>query len=245
MKRFLTGTAALALAASAVSAQSADTTSDDDACKRLGETVANFEDAHLLSADLHRAIDTNDVEGCQVVLEDLDSTGGLQGYVIDAAAADEKQQSEEIDNTPYTTAAQGEALKDTDATLDNNARPETAAGSAAYAEAAEADPLIDDAGEEPRAYMSDTANTLRVEDLQGLPVYDSTGESIGDVSEVLTDAEGNIDRAVVDIGGFLGIGAHSVALPLVDIEVETIDGDTRAVADFTEDQLKDMPEYEG
>lgn len=47
----------------------------------------------------------------------------------------------------------------------------------------------------------------------GLSVYNDNNESIGSISDLLTDRSGNIKAAVISAGGVLGVGAHLVAIP--------------------------------
>jgi hypothetical protein len=48
----------------------------------------------------------------------------------------------------------------------------------------------------------------------GSPVTNEAGENIGDVNDVLFDKTGRVATAVIGVGGFLGIGEKSVAVPL-------------------------------
>ncbi|MGZ2487759.1 hypothetical protein ACVITL_006344 [Rhizobium pisi] len=49
---------------------------------------------------------------------------------------------------------------------------------------------------------------------------------------------------VIDVGGFLGIGAKPVAVPISDLEfMRDEDGDVHAVTNWTKDELKNMPEH--
>lgn len=88
---------------------------------------------------------------------------------------------------------------------------------------------------------------LTAEMLQGAPVYDANDERIGDVSELVVADDGTITHTVIDIGGFLGIGAKPVALDFEQMEVMTEDGgDTlRVHVTATEEELEQMPEYQG
>jgi sporulation protein YlmC with PRC-barrel domain len=47
----------------------------------------------------------------------------------------------------------------------------------------------------------------------GLNVYNDNNESIGSINDLLTDKSGNIKAVVLGVGGFLGVGAHLVAVP--------------------------------
>jgi sporulation protein YlmC with PRC-barrel domain len=58
----------------------------------------------------------------------------------------------------------------------------------------------------------DMTVVVRASDLIGMNVVDQRGETIGDVSEVLVDAEGAIVYVFFDAGGFLGIGTRTTAV---------------------------------
>ena len=52
----------------------------------------------------------------------------------------------------------------------------------------------------------------RTSKLVGVKVYNNENESIGSISDLLTDKSGNIKAAVIGVGGFLGVGEHLVAV---------------------------------
>ena len=58
----------------------------------------------------------------------------------------------------------------------------------------------------------------RASKIVGLNVYNDKGESIGSINDLLTDKSGNIKAAVIGVGGFLGVGAHLVAVPFDKIK---------------------------
>src|SRR5262249_14442690 len=47
----------------------------------------------------------------------------------------------------------------------------------------------------------------------GVNIYNEKDENIGEVSEIIVDKNGAIPAIVVGVGGFLGLGEKSVALP--------------------------------
>jgi hypothetical protein len=53
----------------------------------------------------------------------------------------------------------------------------------------------------------------RTSKVVGLNVYNDNNESIGSINDLLTDKSGNIKAVVLGVGGFLGVGAHLVAVP--------------------------------
>jgi hypothetical protein len=46
----------------------------------------------------------------------------------------------------------------------------------------------------------------------GLNVYNEQNENIGSINDLLMDKSGNVKAAVISVGGFLGMGAHLVAI---------------------------------
>lgn len=77
--------------------------------------------------------------------------------------------------------------------------------------------------------------------LIGKDVYGANNEKIGEVDDVVLDQSSNrVNAILVDVGGFLGIGAKTVAVPVADIRA---DGDRVVASGMTKEQAKDMPEY--
>ena len=56
-------------------------------------------------------------------------------------------------------------------------------------------------------------------DLRGTRVYGANNESIGDISDLLLDRQGQVVAAIVGVGGFLGIGQKDVAVPFGALEI--------------------------
>ena len=78
--------------------------------------------------------------------------------------------------------------------------------------------------------------------LEGVNVYGPDDNHIGDIVEV--HGSGHTGQAIVDVGGFLGLGAKRVSLPVSELNfMQKDDGDVHANTRMTKDQLKDMPEY--
>lgn len=87
-----------------------------------------------------------------------------------------------------------------------------------------------------------SANELTAEALIGATIYGPGDEKIGSVSHL--HGTGPTSLVVVDVGGFLGLGAKPVAVPLSQLEfMRDEDGDVHAVTNWTKDQLKAMPEH--
>jgi sporulation protein YlmC with PRC-barrel domain len=96
-------------------------------------------------------------------------------------------------------------------------------------------------------YVTAESADLTADRLTGATVYDANDERIGDVSDILLTGEGQVQSVVVDVGGFLGIGAKPVELGLESIEIlrgEAMN-DLRVYVSMTEAELEAMPDYEG
>ncbi|MCA0273358.1 MAG: PRC-barrel domain-containing protein [Proteobacteria bacterium] len=85
------------------------------------------------------------------------------------------------------------------------------------------------------------------ETLTGTAVYDAADAHVGEISELLIDADGKVTDAVVDVGGFLGIGEKPVALPLSNVEImhSADTNQLRVFVSMTKEELEAMPAYEG
>lgn len=87
-----------------------------------------------------------------------------------------------------------------------------------------------------------TPTELTPDTLDGATIYGPGDETIGSISHV-HGASGDL-VVVIDVGGFLGIGAKPVAVPARDLDfMRDEDGDVHAVTSWTKDQLKAMPEH--
>src|SRR3978361_678929 len=52
----------------------------------------------------------------------------------------------------------------------------------------------------------------RTSKIVGLKVYNDNNQKIGDINELLIDKSGKVQAVVIGVGGFLGMGEHSVAV---------------------------------
>jgi hypothetical protein len=88
---------------------------------------------------------------------------------------------------------------------------------------------------------------LTTSDVESATVYGRDDETIGSISSLKVGRDGKITHAVIDVGGFLGMGAHSVLLPFSDLTVlrETDGSELRVHLDTTKAKLEAMPHYAG
>ena len=83
------------------------------------------------------------------------------------------------------------------------------------------------------------ASAMRASRLIGANVANDEGEHIGTVDDLMLT--GNvIEFAILSVGGFLGIGAHLVAVPFDSLQ---IDEDRIVLPGATRDQLKRLTRF--
>jgi hypothetical protein len=79
--------------------------------------------------------------------------------------------------------------------------------------------------------------------LLGLPVQTAKGEDLGHVVDVVVDRGGGLLAAIVDFGGFLGVGSRKIAVDWRILHLPKTGGLTKLIADLPLDQLRNAPVY--
>lgn len=82
-----------------------------------------------------------------------------------------------------------------------------------------------------------------VESILGKSIVSSSGETLGNVTDILVDGEGRVRAAIVDFGGFLGVGARKLAVAWTALHFVQGKSAITAVLDMNKDQLRGAPEY--
>ncbi|MGR3456252.1 PRC-barrel domain-containing protein [Pseudooceanicola sp.] len=224
-KTLVSSAAVLALMAGPTFAQDTSVTTDTSVDSTLGDgeinTTATVESDETLKrpADdsLAEAGDAIEDTG-EAALETAESAGEA---ALDTAQAAGEEIVDGADAAGEavsdTLTATGEGIQDGAEALDPDA---TATADAEAQVEAETGPT--------------TAGTLI-----GTSVASSAGEDIGEIDDVVR-INGEV-MAVVGVGGFLGLGEHSVALPLTELDWQ---GETVTAFGYTEEQLKTMDEFD-
>ena len=99
---------------------------------------------------------------------------------------------------------------------------------------------------EPQEGFSTVAwSTLTVDQLRGAEVYDIENERVSGISDVLLGTGDTVEAVLIDVGGFLGIGARTVAIPMDQLEIQgSQDGSNfRVYLAITQEQLEALPEH--
>jgi len=105
------------------------------------------------------------------------------------------------------------------------------------------------AGDVPAAVASGdvAATVLAQQDVQsilGRQVLSSAGEDMGRVVDVVVDRAGQVRAAVIDFGGFLGVGNRKVAVDWAALRfAPTGSRYDRITLELTRDQVNAAPEY--
>jgi hypothetical protein len=84
-----------------------------------------------------------------------------------------------------------------------------------------------------------SSDELTPENLEGATIYGADDQEIGTISHL------HGSQVVFDAGGFLGLGAKSVALSFNQLDfMRDEDGNVHAVTTWTKDQIEEMPEHQ-
>jgi sporulation protein YlmC with PRC-barrel domain len=81
----------------------------------------------------------------------------------------------------------------------------------------------------------------RVSKLIKATVYNDQDQKIGKVEDLIVQPDGTLSIAIVDVGGFLGMGRHRVAIPVgqfTSVKPKVV------LPGATKDALKKLPEFQ-
>lgn len=100
--------------------------------------------------------------------------------------------------------------------------------------------------EVPDGYQVMGAEERTADRLLGANVFGREGDNIATVDDLVLGDTGAVTHAIIDVGGFLGMGEHTVALEIDDIDVlwNDADGNVRVQLPMTQEELESLPEYE-
>lgn len=81
------------------------------------------------------------------------------------------------------------------------------------------------------------------EAILGQRVTDPDGKDIGRLVDVLVDANGQPQAAVIDFGGFMGVGNRKIAVHWSALRFNPGDAKRKVALEMTPDQIKTAPEF--
>lgn len=82
---------------------------------------------------------------------------------------------------------------------------------------------------------------MSVGDLDGMAVLGADGQKIGEVESVLERPDGVATSVAVEAGGFLGLGAKEIVVPLNALKA----GDEGLTTTLSEEEIGVLPEFQG
>ncbi|MFA8386348.1 MAG: PRC-barrel domain-containing protein [Pelagibaca sp.] len=204
----------------------------DDQWERVGEigSVILSREGDIKSVTLDAGgflgINEKEVETSMEELRfvrDSDSDADNEWFIVFTGDRSSLEQREEYDEAASNEAGERRMTDDETAVASNNRQSDAAQG-------------------------DDTeTQMLAAEELDGAPVYDASGEEIGNISELLVDDSGQVSEVVIDVGGFLGLGEKPVAISytdlMIDESVNTTFGDVRVSLAQTRQELENMDRW--
>ena len=88
-------------------------------------------------------------------------------------------------------------------------------------------------------------NKHEVEGILGREVLSSANENMGRIVDVLVDRSGEVRAAIIDFGGFLGVGSRKIAVDWSALHFPAPgNADERVTLELNRDQVKEAPAYE-
>lgn len=197
---------------------------DGQTLGRLADFIVNFSEAEVQYALLTVANGGGNgqqaqQEGEEDEEQDAEATGNERLYPIPLAALslEERREAAEEDAAESESESEPEEEQTAEAESDEQDRAEQLA-------------------EDYPVYA------MKVDEITGTDVYNEEGEEIAAVREVIVDPASQDARAVLGVGGFLGIGEKSVAIPLEQFRYS--EEESRFILAMTPEELQDLSEAE-
>lgn len=242
-------TATLSLTAGQALAQTTPTTppaATDTAATDTAATPAITPPEGYVEGDV--VLTSENLEGATVYDANGDDIGEVHGLVFangttslmegdaaatapDAMTPDASKATDAADTTATTGADSTAVTTTTDPASNDAASTTVTATDDAATDSAASTTATDDAATDSAA-STDTA---------AAPAPATTAAVSGDTATADAAA---ISHAIIDVGGFLGMGEHSVAVPIDDLVIYQKDDDIRIYLPWTREQLEALPEFD-
>lgn len=88
-------------------------------------------------------------------------------------------------------------------------------------------------------------NNHEVEGILGRQVLGAADENMGRIVDVIVDRSGRVRAAIIDFGGFLGVGSRKIAVEWNALHFPPPgQANAKITLDLTRDQVKTAPEYQ-
>jgi hypothetical protein len=100
------------------------------------------------------------------------------------------------------------------------------------------------AGGQPREPTVTVIDNREVQGILGREVRGAADENMGRMVDVIVDQAGQVKAAIIDFGGFLGVGSRKIAVAWSALRFPPKTNKVERIAlDLTRDQVRAAPEY--
>jgi hypothetical protein len=120
----------------------------------------------------------------------------------------------------------------------------TLAGSATMAEVGGARPAVNEPSASPKSGTPATVvDDKEAGGVLGKNVRSAAGEDMGRIIDIIVSRTGQVRAAVIDFGGFLGVGSRKVAVAWNALRFPSAEQLDPVTVELTRDQVRLAPEY--
>jgi hypothetical protein len=84
----------------------------------------------------------------------------------------------------------------------------------------------------------------QAEGILGKEVRSSADENMGRIVDIIVDRSGQVRAAVIDFGGFLGVGSRKIAVDWKALRFPIAEDRKRVVLEMSREQVRAAPEYQ-
>ncbi|WP_313899172.1 PRC-barrel domain-containing protein [Methylobacterium sp. J-090] len=95
----------------------------------------------------------------------------------------------------------------------------------------------------PTGTPATVLDTADYEGVLGKAVRSATGEDMGRIIDIVLDKDGRPRAAIIDFGGFLGVGSRKIAVDWRSMRFTSDGKPTRLVLQLSRNQVRVSPEY--
>ena len=103
-------------------------------------------------------------------------------------------------------------------------------------------PAVDDATARS-ADGADLGRRHELESVLGREIHTKVEDGVGRIIDLLADHNGRVQAAVIEFGGFMGIGTRKIAVEWSALHFERGGKQPQVILDMSRDQLRKAPEY--
>ena len=96
----------------------------------------------------------------------------------------------------------------------------------------------------PQSPLATTLDNREISGILGREVLSAANENMGHIIDVLVDQTGRVRAAIIDFGGFLGVGSRKIAVDWSALHFSPDKERYRILLELTRDQVKSAPEYQ-